>query len=91
MKWYGVVKTIIVECLERFPKSSRLHLLYSYVQHEKLKNKYKALYELMNTRDNKPNIQEDFSAHRFQYIYKILFLEMHLHLMYFIETSSKKR
>ena len=31
-------------------------MLHAYLQHEKLKNKYKALYELMCTEENKPNL-----------------------------------
>jgi hypothetical protein len=42
--------------LEKFMKSSRLHLLHSHIQHEKLKNKFKALFELMITEESKPNI-----------------------------------
>eukprot|EP01016_Furgasonia_blochmanni_P007672 TRINITY_DN13074_c0_g1_i1.p1 TRINITY_DN13074_c0_g1~~TRINITY_DN13074_c0_g1_i1.p1 ORF type:complete len:387 (-),score=108.36 TRINITY_DN13074_c0_g1_i1:34-1131(-) len=54
LKWYTLVKYVLVDCIERFQKSARLHMLYAYLQHEKLKNKYKALYELMITEDNKP-------------------------------------
>lgn len=52
----------------RFPKSTRLHLLFGYITHEKLKNKYKAFNELTCTMENKPSIQEDFSIYRYRYI-----------------------
>jgi hypothetical protein len=56
----------MVVSLERFPKSTRLHLLYSYIQQEKMKNKFKALFEITLVRQNKPSLQEDFGAYRFQ-------------------------
>jgi hypothetical protein len=62
------VNSIIIEGIEKFPKSARLHLLHSHIQHEKLKNKFKALFELMITEENKPNIQEEFSIYRYKNI-----------------------
>lgn len=59
--WYTWIKHIIVDVLERFPKSTRLHMLYAYIQREKLQNKFKALFEMMITEENKPNVEEDFS------------------------------
>ncbi|KAL4450352.1 hypothetical protein ABPG74_009058 [Tetrahymena malaccensis] len=64
-KWYQFVRSILEDSLEKFVKSSRLHLLHAYIQHEKLKNKFKALFELMIAREHKPNIQEEFSIFRF--------------------------
>ncbi|KAL4478284.1 hypothetical protein ABPG72_016596 [Tetrahymena utriculariae] len=64
-KWYQFVRSILEDSLEKFVKSSRLHLLHAFVQHEKLKNKFKALFELMIAREHKPNIQEEFSIFRF--------------------------
>lgn len=65
-KWHTLVKYVLIDCIERFQKSARLHMLYAFIQHEKLKNKYKALYELMITEDNKPNVQEEFSIYRYK-------------------------
>lgn len=45
-----------------------MHVLHSHIQHEKLKNKFKALYELMITEECKPNIQEEFSIYRYKNI-----------------------
>jgi hypothetical protein len=44
------------DTLDKFPKCPRLHLLNAYIHHEKLKNKFKALFELMLTEENKPNL-----------------------------------
>ncbi|EGR31396.1 PAS domain S-box family protein [Ichthyophthirius multifiliis] len=64
-KWYGFIKFIIEDSLQIFHKSTRLHLLHSYIQHEKLKNRFKALYELMICNELKPNMQEEFALYRF--------------------------
>lgn len=63
-QWYLFIKSLLVDALERFPKSGRLHLLYAFIQHEKLKNRYKALCEMMIIERGKPNIQEEFSIFR---------------------------
>lgn len=60
------------DSLEKFQKSPKLHILNSYLQHEKLKNKFKALFELMITEENKPNIQEEFSIYRYKYYILII-------------------
>ena len=64
--WYNLFRTILMEGIEKFPKTPRLHLLYAFIQHERLGNKYKALSELMITEENKPNIQEEFSIYRYK-------------------------
>jgi hypothetical protein len=66
MVWHNLVRSVMMDCLERFGKSSRLHMLHAFVQHEKLNNKYKALYELMITEENKPTLQEGFSIYRYK-------------------------
>jgi hypothetical protein len=63
---YQFIRSIMTDALDRFIKSPRLHLLNSYINHEKLKNKFKALFELMVTEENKPNIQEEFSIYRYK-------------------------
>ncbi|CAD8089671.1 unnamed protein product [Paramecium primaurelia] len=65
-RWYQLIKSIISDALDRYPKCPRLHLLNSYIHHEKLKNKFKALFELMITEENKPNLQEEFSIYRYK-------------------------
>ena len=67
-EWYQFVRLLMVEALTRFPKSGRLHMLYAYIQHEKLKNKYKSLFQLMFTEENKPSLQEEFLIYRYKNI-----------------------
>lgn len=59
------VRSLLEEGLEKFTKSARLHLLHSYIQHEKLKNKFKALFQLMIAKEHKPFIQQEFSILRY--------------------------
>ncbi len=54
------------DCLEKFGRGARLHMLYAYIQQEKIKNKYKALFHLMRADNHKPNIQEEFSINMYQ-------------------------
>jgi len=74
-EWYLWVKQILLDSLEKFPKSSRLHILYAYVQREKLKNKFKALFEIMIADENKPTIEEEFSIHRYKNIIEEAIIE----------------
>jgi hypothetical protein len=55
-QWYLFINNIMDECLEKFHRNSRLHILYAYIQQEKIKNKYKALFHLMRAQYNKPSI-----------------------------------
>ena len=64
--WYAFVRGILLEAFEKYSKSNRLHMLYAYVLQEKLKNKYKALFELMKVKEHKPNLLEDFSIYRYK-------------------------
>ena len=64
--WYQFVRSLLDISLETFPKSRRLRMLHAYLQHEKLENKYKALFELMLIQENKPNIQEEFAMCRYK-------------------------
>eukprot|EP00331_Platyophrya_macrostoma_P019490 CAMPEP_0176470080 /NCGR_PEP_ID=MMETSP0127-20121128/40245_1 /TAXON_ID=938130 /ORGANISM="Platyophrya macrostoma, Strain WH" /LENGTH=784 /DNA_ID=CAMNT_0017864311 /DNA_START=1009 /DNA_END=3359 /DNA_ORIENTATION=- len=82
--WYLYIRELMIDALERFPKSGRLHMLYAYIQHEKLKNKYKALFEMMITEQYKPNMQEQFSIHRYKNIIEEEMIE------YDIRTTESK-
>jgi PAS domain S-box-containing protein len=64
--WYSCIKSIIVDVLDKYPKSARLHILYAYVQREKLNNKYKALFEIMIARENKPSVEQEFAIYRYK-------------------------
>jgi len=57
---YTLIKSILQDGLERFPKCARLHLVTAFLLHEKMKNKFKAIYELMITEESKPNLMEEF-------------------------------
>jgi hypothetical protein len=70
--WFTWAKNILSDGLEKFPKSTRLHLLNAYIHQEKLNNKFKALYEMMITDENKPQIQEEFSIFRYKYLSKMI-------------------
>jgi len=61
------LNSIFVDALAMFPKNPRLHLSYAFFQQYKMNNKFKALYELMITEENKPNLQEEFSIFRYKY------------------------
>ena len=52
--------------LEKFEKCSRFHILYAYIAHDKLDNRYKSLYELMLAEDNKPELREEMSIFIFK-------------------------
>lgn len=65
-EWYIFMKSLLQESLEKFKKSTKLHILYSYLQHDKLKNKFKALNELMISEETKANIHEEFAIYRYK-------------------------
>ncbi|RZK24531.1 MAG: PAS domain S-box protein [Flavobacterium sp.] len=60
--WYGWVQDLIDDGLEKFPRSSRLHLLSVFVQYAKLKNTFKALTEIEVIESMSRISQEDFAC-----------------------------
>ena len=66
--WQKFMTMSLSDSLEKFQKSARLHLLGAFVYQERLKNKFKALYELMLAQDTKPNLYEEFQIYRFTQI-----------------------
>jgi PAS domain S-box-containing protein len=66
--WYKLIKSIVEQSLKKFGKSSRLRLLLAYIQHQKIKNKFKSLFELMQATEMKPNYLEEFSIFRYKLI-----------------------
>lgn len=66
--WYEWLKDILDEGLEKFEESTTLHLLNAYLHQEKLSNRFKALYELLETDENKPQIQIEFAIFRYKNI-----------------------
>lgn len=64
--WYLLIKNLLQESIEKFRKSTKLHILYSFLQHDKLKNKFKALNELMISEETKATISEEFTLYRYK-------------------------
>jgi hypothetical protein len=67
MRWYLLIRSLLWDGVERFPKSARLHLLNAFIHQDKLKNKFKALHELMRTEESRPTFQQDFLIYRFKH------------------------
>ena len=63
--WFNLLSGVVENSLKKFSKSPRLRLLLGYLQHEKLKNKFKCLFELMQASEMKPNYQEEFAIFRY--------------------------
>jgi PAS domain S-box-containing protein len=74
--WYRLIKSIVEQSLKKFGKSPRLRLLLAYIQHEKIKNKFKSLFELMQAAEVKPNYLEEFSIYRYKLIIEEEMIEM---------------
>lgn len=64
MNWYEFLVAILLEAIRRNPKSTQLKLLIAYIYYFKLKNKWKAVYSLIDMSNDKPSIMEQFSAIR---------------------------
>lgn len=77
-KWYLLLRSILLDSIDKFNKSPRLHLLNAYLQHEKLNNKYRAYFELVETTENKPNFQEEFAVFRHKLIIEEEMIEAEL-------------
>jgi len=65
--WYQFLKSLLEESISMFPKSPRLHLQNAYFQQDRLQNRFKALYELMITEENRPDLREEFSIFHYKY------------------------
>jgi len=64
--WYTWTRIMIIEAMEKFYKSARLHVLYAFIEREKLDNRFKALYELTLSESVKPSFEEEFSIYRYK-------------------------
>ena len=76
--WYRLLKSIVEQSLKKFSKSPRLRLLMAYILHQKLKNKFKSLFELMQASEIKPNYQEEFAIYRYSLIIEEEMMEVDL-------------
>lgn len=52
------------EAIRKFQKSTRLKLILSYIYMFKLKNKWRALQQLFDLKESKPNTIESFQLQR---------------------------
>lgn len=59
---------MLIKFTEKFEKSAKLHLLYSYILQMQLGNKYKALFELYKVDKSKPTLLEQFSSFHFKQV-----------------------
>jgi len=64
--WYSWLKSIMTDVLNAHPKSSRLHLFYTFVQQEKLENKFKSVFELLMAEESKPSLEDHFWIYRYK-------------------------
>lgn len=64
MNWYEFLVAILSEAIKKNQKSTQLKLLIAYIYYFKLKNKWKAVYSLIDMSHEKPSIMEQFSAIR---------------------------
>ncbi|KRX00126.1 hypothetical protein PPERSA_10625 [Pseudocohnilembus persalinus] len=65
-KWFKFLQQLTEESIEKCPKSNKLLLFHSFLQHDNLENKYKSLYELEKIKD--PSLQEQFCIFRYTII-----------------------
>ena len=47
-QWFKYLSIIIKEAITRFPKFVDLRILNAYIQKDKLKNEFKAIFEMMD-------------------------------------------
>jgi hypothetical protein len=62
--WYQFLIMVLTEAVRKNPKSTQLKLLIAYIYYIKLKNKWKAVYCIMEMAQEKPSLMEQFSAMR---------------------------
>ena len=55
---------VLAEAIRKNPKSTQLRLLIAYIHYIKLKNKWKAVYCIIEMSLKKPSTMEQFSAIR---------------------------
>ena len=63
------------EAVRRYPKFSKLHILKAYFLHIKMKNKFRAIFELRIAEESKPTIQEEFLLYRLKMLIEVELLE----------------
>ena len=63
-QWYQFMVIMINEAIERFPRCIDLRIINAYIQKSKLKNEFKAIFEMMNSELCSPTIYERFVIFR---------------------------
>ncbi len=66
--WLKFIIQIIHESIERFPKSSKLFLLHTYLQFGHMDNRYLAFFELSKAFNQTPDLQDSFSIYMYNYM-----------------------
>ena len=74
-KWYRFAQSLVFDCLDKFQKSSKLHLYYSFLQLGKLKNIHQAWYEIMRCAQQKPSVEEEFSNFMYRKVIETMMQE----------------
>jgi PAS domain S-box-containing protein len=78
MTWFKLLKFILEHAVSKYNKSTKLRILFAYIHHVKMKNKFKALFELMEATELKPNYLEEFSIFRFMMLIEEDMIEIDL-------------
>jgi hypothetical protein len=58
------LKDLLKICLEKEKKCSEMHLILAIIFYFKLKNKYRALFELSKARNLNPSFEINFGIYR---------------------------
>ena len=64
-KLFVYVKYLLIYHINNKPNTTKLHLLYSYLNHKKLSRQYKSLYELMQAKYSKGTYIDRFLVFRY--------------------------
>ena len=65
------MKVSISTILKKYNKCSKIHILIGYLDHEKLKLKFRSLTEMMTAEMFKPTLREKFSMFRYKYLIEL--------------------
>ncbi|CDW84462.1 pas domain s-box family protein [Stylonychia lemnae] len=64
IQWYRFLGILIEYAIEKFPKNLELKIINALIQNKKIKNEFKAIFELMNCELCNPNFQDQFVIFR---------------------------
>ena len=66
--WFRFLNSLISDAIAKFPKNCHLRLQHAYFQQDRVRNNFKALFELMKSEEIRPDIQQEFSVFRYKNI-----------------------